>query len=93
MVRQQKLVHAALRLLDLLALRGDDHAVGDGDGAGGLQLRHLLDAHEAHATRSLQREVRVVAERWNVEPFFAAHVDETRAFGNFKQLFVNRNFY
>src|SRR5262249_9564937 len=37
MIRQQKLEHRALRFLNLFALRGDDHAVSAGDGAGSLQ--------------------------------------------------------
>ncbi len=87
MIREQKLRHAALGLLDLFALSRDDHAVGAGDGAGGLQLRHLLDAHETHATRSLQREVGVITERRNVETLFATHVDQTRAFRDFERLY------
>ncbi len=69
-IREQKLRHAALRFFDLFALRGDDHSVRAGDRAGGLQLRHLLDAHETHAARRLQSEVGVIAERGNIETRF-----------------------
>ena len=62
MIHQQKLEHRTLRLFNLFALRGHDHAVGADDRAGGLQLGHLLDAHQAHATGSLQSEVGVIAE-------------------------------
>ena len=92
MIRQQKLEHRTLRLLDLLALSGDDHAVGTGDRAGGLELRHLLDAHQAHATRGLQRQVGVVAERRNRESVLATHVDQARAFRDLKVAAVDGYF-
>ena len=92
MVREEKLRHAALRFFDLFALRGDDHAVGDGDRAGGLQLRHLLNAHQAHATRGLQREIGVVAERRDVVLVLAAHIDQARAFGDLKVFAVDGYF-
>ena len=50
MIREQKFHHRALRLLDFIALRRHNHAVRAGDRAGRLQLRHLLDSNEAHAT-------------------------------------------
>src|SRR6185369_3535324 len=78
MVREQKLSHATLRLLDLFALRRHHHPVRADDGAGRLQLRHLLDTHETHATRSLQREIRVITKRWNIETLFTADVDQPR---------------
>ena len=86
MIGQQKLDHRALRLFNLFALRGDDHAVGADDRAGGLQLRHLLDAHQTHATRSLQREIGVVTERGNIESLFATDVDQPRAFRHLEVL-------
>src|ERR1043166_1608822 len=78
-VRQEELDHPAPRLLDLLALGRDDHAARAGDRARRLQLRHLLDAHEAHAARRLKREVCVVAERGNRVAVLAAHVNQPRA--------------
>src|SRR5262249_50880799 len=72
------------RLFDLLALGGDDHPVGADDRAGGLELWHLLDPHQTHATRRLEREIRVIAERRNRESVFAAHVDQARAFRDLK---------
>src|SRR5215208_3793335 len=93
MVREQKLGHAALRLLDLLALRCDDHTVRASDGAGGLQLRHLLDPDETHATRGLQRKIGVITERRNIKTFFAAHVDQTSAFRHFEVFSVDIYFY
>ena len=79
MISQQKLNHRTLGFLNLFTLRRDDHAVGANDRAGGLQLRHLLNAHQAHAARGLQSQVGVVAERRNVETVFAAHIDQPRA--------------
>ena len=62
MVGEEKLEHRTLCLLDLFALRRHNHAVGTNDRAGGLQLWHLLDAHQTHATRSLQSQIGVIAE-------------------------------
>src|SRR3954468_14120562 len=53
MIGEQKLRHATLRLLDFFALRSYNHAVRARDGAGRLQLRHLVDPHQAHTTRCL----------------------------------------
>jgi hypothetical protein len=92
MIRQQKFEHRTLRLLDFFTLRGHHHAVGAGDGAGGLQLWHLLDAHQAHATRRLQREVCVITERWNRETVVATDVDQARAFRDLKVAIVDRYF-
>src|ERR1041384_2522188 len=92
MIREQKFEHRTLRLFDLFALRGDDHAVGAGDGAGRLQLRHLLDAHETHAAGCLQREVRVITERGNVELVLAADVNQARALRDLKVLAVDGYF-
>src|SRR6185437_5152391 len=92
MVGEQKLGHATLCFFDLLTLRGDDHAVRANDRAGRLQLRHLLDTHETHATRSLQREIGVITEGWNIETFFAAHVDQTRTLRHLKVFAVDSYF-
>src|SRR5262249_41439066 len=62
MIGEEKLRHSSLGLFDLLTLCGYNHAVGTGDGAGGLEFRHLLDAHQTHTTRGLECEIRVVAE-------------------------------
>jgi hypothetical protein len=73
-----------LSFLNLFALRGDNHAVSANDRAGGLQFRHLLDAHQAHATRGLKSEIGVIAERRNIELVFAADVDQACAFRDLK---------
>ena len=62
MIGEQKLEHRALRLLDLFALRRHHHAIRADDRAGSLQLRHLLDAHQTHPTRSLQSKIGVITE-------------------------------
>ena len=91
-VCEQKLGHATLSFFDFFTLRGDDHAVGASDCAGRLQLRHLLDAHQTHATRGLQREIRVVTERWDIKSLFATHIDQTCALRDFKIFVINRDF-
>src|SRR5581483_4566599 len=67
MVAEQKLERGLARLADFFAGGGDDHAVGDGDGAGRLHLRHLLDLDQAHAAGGLERETRVIAERRHLD--------------------------
>src|SRR5439155_3476706 len=62
MISEQHLDHALARLTNLIAVRGNNHAFGDARGAGGLQLRHLFDSHQAHAAGALQRKIRVVAK-------------------------------
>src|SRR6267378_2399127 len=73
-IGEQEFSHTSLRLLDLFALSGDNHSIRAGDGAGSLQFRHFLNAHETHAAGSLQGKVCVVAERRDVETLFAADV-------------------
>src|SRR5690348_10625785 len=92
MIRQQKLEHRSLRLFNLFALGGHNHAVGAGDGARRLQLGHLLDTHETHATRSLQGQVSVITERRNRESVVATHVDQARGFRNLKVAAVDSYF-
>src|SRR5262249_41641521 len=52
MVDQQELDDRVLRHLDPVGLRVDDHPVADRGGAGGLELRHALDLHQAHPAGS-----------------------------------------
>ena len=59
----------------------DHHALGDGSGAGGLQLGHLLDADHAHAAGALQRKAGVVAEGGDLDAGGAAGFNEQRARG------------
>ena len=62
MVAQQHLEHRLARLLDLVAVGSDDHALANHRRARSLQLGHLLNLHQAHAASALQREVGVVAK-------------------------------
>ena len=70
---------ACLRNLRRFGL--DHHAFGYRRSAGGLQLGHLLDADDAHATRRLQRKSGIVAEGGNLEAGSAAGLDEQGARG------------
>src|SRR5262249_41409904 len=54
-VHQQELEDALLAGLHALGLRAHDHVFADLLRAGGDQLRHLLDLHEAHAARPERR--------------------------------------
>ena len=44
-IAKQHLDHGLARLPHLIAFRNDHHAVGDGNCACGLQLRHLFNPH------------------------------------------------
>jgi hypothetical protein len=93
MIAEQQLEHRLARLLDLVALGGDDHAFGDRRGAGGLQLGHLLDFGPAHAARALQRQVGVVAERRHLDARALAGLNEERPRGNGEFLAVDSEGY
>ena len=62
MVSEQQLDHCLASLAHFVAIGRDNHSFGDDGGARGLELRHLLDLHDAHAASALQREARVIAE-------------------------------
>src|SRR5208283_851606 len=93
MVAEQQLQHGLSRLLDLVAFSGDDHALCDRSGAGGLQLGHLLDFDQAHAARALERQARVVAEGRHLDARALAGFNEERPRGNGKLLAVNSKGY
>ena len=93
MVAQQHFQHRLARLLDLVAVGGDDHALADHRGAGGLQLGHLLDFHQAHAASALQREVGVIAERGHFDAHGLAGLNEQRARGSRELLAVDSESY
>jgi hypothetical protein len=61
MVDQQELEHAGARGDDVGRARRDDHAVGAHRRARRLQLRHLLDFHDAHAARTVDADAWVIA--------------------------------
>src|SRR5581483_10076304 len=54
MIAEQQLDDGLARLAHFVGFGGDGHALGHDGGAGGLQLGHFLDAHQAHAARALQ---------------------------------------
>ena len=81
MVAEQQLQGGLAGLGDLGGLGLDDHAFGDRGGAGGLELRHLLDADDAHAAGGLQREAGVVTEGGDLDAGGLAGLDEQRARG------------
>src|SRR5438445_698345 len=53
--------HAGAPLLRHRRLRPNDHSLGHLRGAGDLQLRRLLDLHEAHATHTRDGQPGVIA--------------------------------
>ena len=78
MIAEQHFHHAFARLANFVGVGGDHHAFGDHRSAGGLQLRHLLDFHQAHAACALQRKIRVVAERRHFDAHGLAGFDQQR---------------
>src|ERR1035437_8342952 len=81
-VAEYQLQHRLAGLTHFIAVGGDDHALGHGRGAGGLQLRHLFDLHDAHAASALQRKSGVVTERRNFNAHALASLDQQRARGS-----------
>ena len=77
------------RLRDLGRLGDEDLALGDGGGAGGLQLGNFFLAHDAHAAGGLQREAGIVAEGRNLDAGLAAGVNEQRARGSGELLSID----
>jgi hypothetical protein len=90
MIAEQKLDHRLARLPDFIGVCGYYHAVSDRDGAGGLELGHFLDTHQAHAAGGLQRKARVIAKRGNLNAYGFAGLDEKRARGRSDALSINR---
>src|ERR1700736_553818 len=79
MVDQQELEHALLVLVDLLGGGLDRHALSHVDGAGRLQLRHLLDFDQAHAADGHRRHLRMRAEDWDVDADLLGGVEDQGA--------------
>ncbi len=93
MVAEQHLQHRFARLPHFVVLAADRHAFADHRGARGLQLRHLLDPHQAHAARALQRQPRVITERGDLDARRLAGFDQQRARRGRDLLAVNRDVY
>src|SRR5205823_2907622 len=92
-IAEQQFDHALARLLDLVTLRGDDHAFADDCGACSLQLWHLLNLHQAHAAGALQRKIRVIAERRHFDADSLTSLNEKSAGGCRDRLAINREAY
>ena len=87
-IAEQELEGGLAGLRDVGGLGEDDHAFGDRGGAGGLELGHLLDAHDAHAAGGLEREAGVVAEGGDLDALCLAGFDEQGAGGGGELLAV-----
>ncbi len=81
MIAQQQLDGGFARLRDLIVIGVDHHAFRYRGGAGGLQLGHLFQAHQAHAASCLQRKAGVVTERGNRDTRGTAGLNQQRACG------------
>src|ERR1035441_1250429 len=75
-IAKQQLDGGFASLCNFRRLGDEDLALGDGRGAGGLQLGHFFLAHDAHAAGRLQAEPGVVAEGWNFDARLAAGLNE-----------------
>ena len=93
MVAQQKLDHGLPRLVDFLRVGRDHHAVRDHRRTRGLQLGHFLHFHQAHATRALQRKVRVIAERRHFNARGLARLNQKRSRRGGQALAINCECY
>ena len=82
-VGQQELQDTVLGLLDLLALRVDDHAFTDLDVTGGLQrgATGTIDFNETHATDTDGLHARVVAKAWDVRSHAVGRRDQHLTLG------------
>ncbi len=79
--------------MNFVGVGRNHHAFGDHRRARGLQLRHLLNPHQAHAASALQREIRVVAERRHFDARILAGFDQQRPRRRGDVLAVDREVY
>ena len=93
MIAEQHLEHRFASLANFLIIGGDGHGFADDRGAGGLQLRHFLDLHQAHAASALQREIGVIAKGGHFDADRLAGLDEQGAGGRGNFLAVDREAY
>src|SRR5207248_2682440 len=89
MVDQEELEHALLVFVHLLGGGLDHHAFGDVDGAGRLQLRHLLDFDQAHAADGDRRHLGMRAEDRDVDADLLGGVEDERPLGHGHRLTVD----
>ena len=78
MVAEEQLNHRLAGLTHLIAVGRDDHSFGHRGRASGLKLGHLLDLHDTHAARALQREPGVIAKRRHFDTHALAGLDQQR---------------
>src|SRR5579862_2582891 len=93
MVPEQQFKHRLAGLLDLITFGGDDHALADHRGAGGLQFGHFLDLHQTHAASALQRKVGVIAKGGHFDAHGLAGLNEQRARGGGELLAIDSEIY
>ena len=89
MIAEQQLDGGLARLGNLRRLGDEDLALGDGGGAGGLQLGNFFLAHHAHAAGGLEAEAGVVAEGGNLDARLAAGFDQQRSRGSGELLSID----
>ena len=92
-VAQQQFNRRLARLRNLRRLGDEDLALGDGGGAGGLQLGNFFLAHHAHAAGGLQAEAGVITEGRNLDARLAASVDQQRPRGSRQLLSIDNEGY
>ncbi len=73
---QQKLQHVPARLADLAVMRVDLHLIDDREGAGRLQRALTLHLHDADAAHAGHVQVRVVAQRGDVDAHAAGCLED-----------------
>jgi hypothetical protein len=79
----QKELHLTLpRFVHLLVVDVDFHPFLDRGRTAGLQLRHAIDLHEAHAALADDREAGVVAEMRDVNVGRFGSLDDVHPFRN-----------
>jgi hypothetical protein len=79
--------------MNLGSVGRNNHALADHGGAGGLQLGHLFNFHQAHAASALQRQVGVVAERRNFNAYALAGLNEQSSSRCLDRFTVYRDVY
>jgi hypothetical protein len=90
MIDEQQLEHPHAAALGLRRLGADDHAFRYLGGARDLQLRGLLDVHEAHAAHAGHRQSRVVAVVRHEYARLLGGLDHEHALGNAQRDSVDR---
>src|ERR1700739_993028 len=93
MIAKQKFYRGLACLCNFRRLCGEHLAFSYCRCASGLELRHLLLAHNAHAARRAQADPRVVAERSNFDACLAASLNQQRPCGSRQLLSINGEGY